>query len=97
MISSTESAPSAQAAGFPGFAPDACLVNRYAPGSRLSLHQDRNERDYGAPIVSVSLGMPAMFLFGGDDRAACWWKGRVARPSRPVRGRWPPCCRPAAL
>ncbi|MCY1513714.1 Alpha-ketoglutarate-dependent dioxygenase AlkB [compost metagenome] len=56
-------------AGFPGFAPDACLVNRYEPGSRLSLHQDRNERDYGAPIVSVSLGMPAVFLFGGDARA----------------------------
>ncbi|MBO1013148.1 DNA oxidative demethylase AlkB [Achromobacter sp. SD115] len=55
-------------AGFPGFEPDACLVNRYEPGSRLSLHQDKNERDYGAPIVSVSLGMPAMFLFGGDQR-----------------------------
>ncbi len=59
----------AREAGFADFAPDACLVNRYAPGSRLSLHQDRNERDYGAPIVSVSLGMPAVFLFGGDDRA----------------------------
>lgn len=59
----------AREAGFADFALDACLVNRYAPGSRLSLHQDRNERDYGAPIVSVSLGMPAMFLFGGDDRA----------------------------
>ncbi|WP_313701060.1 DNA oxidative demethylase AlkB [Achromobacter sp.] len=59
----------AQEAGFPDFAPDACLVNRYEPGSRLSLHQDRNERDFDAPIVSVSLGMPAMFLFGGDDRA----------------------------
>jgi alkylated DNA repair protein (DNA oxidative demethylase) len=59
----------AREAGFADFAPDACLVNRYAPGSRLSLHQDRIERDYGAPIVSVSLGMPAMFLFGGDDRA----------------------------
>ncbi|KOQ21998.1 alpha-ketoglutarate-dependent dioxygenase, partial [Achromobacter xylosoxidans] len=45
----------ALAAGFPGFAPDACLVNRYQPGSRLSLHQDKDERDYGAPIVSVSL------------------------------------------
>lgn len=56
-------------AGFPGFEPDACLVNRYEPGSRLSLHQDRNERDYAAPIVSVSLGMPAMFLFGGGQRA----------------------------
>ena len=59
----------ARDAGFPDFAPDACLVNRYEPGSRLSLHQDRNERDFNAPIVSVSLGMPAMFLFGGDDRA----------------------------
>jgi len=56
-------------AGFPGFTPDACLVNRYEPGSRLSLHQDKNERDYDAPIVSVSLGMPAVFLFGGNDRA----------------------------
>lgn len=60
-------------AGFPGFVPDACLVNRYLPGARLSLHQDRNERDFSAPIVSVSLGLPAVFLFGGDarsDRAA---------------------------
>ncbi|MEB3097979.1 DNA oxidative demethylase AlkB [Achromobacter sp. D10] len=56
-------------AGFAGFEPDACLVNRYEPGSRLSLHQDRNERDYGAPIVSVSLGIPAMFLFCGEQRA----------------------------
>jgi DNA oxidative demethylase len=56
-------------AGFPGFAPDACLVNRYAPGSRLTLHQDRNERDFAAPIVSVSLGLPAVFLFGGLRRA----------------------------
>ncbi|MGE8588681.1 MAG: DNA oxidative demethylase AlkB [Alcaligenes sp.] len=55
-------------AGFPGFTPDACLVNRYEPGSRLSLHQDKNERDYDAPIVSVSLGMPALFLFGGHAR-----------------------------
>ncbi|MDP9917136.1 alkylated DNA repair protein (DNA oxidative demethylase) [Variovorax boronicumulans] len=56
-------------AGFEGFAPDACLVNRYQPGSRLSLHQDRDERDHGAPIVSVSLGMPAVFQFGGLARA----------------------------
>ncbi|WP_454669663.1 DNA oxidative demethylase AlkB [Achromobacter kerstersii] len=56
-------------AGFPGFAPDACLVNRYEPRSRLSLHQDKNERDYDAPIVSVSLGMPAVFLFGGNERS----------------------------
>ncbi|MCL7202219.1 alpha-ketoglutarate-dependent dioxygenase AlkB, partial [Escherichia coli] len=58
----------ARAADFPGFAPDACLVNRYQPGSRLSLHQDKDERDYDAPIVSVSLGMPAVFLFGGHER-----------------------------
>jgi DNA oxidative demethylase len=56
-------------AGFDGFAPDACLVNRYEAGTRLSLHQDKNERDFGAPIVSVSLGVPAVFLFGGSSRA----------------------------
>lgn len=56
-------------AGFPGFAPDACLINRYALGARLTLHQDRNERDYNAPIVSVSLGIPAVFLFGGLRRS----------------------------
>jgi len=59
----------AAAAGYPGFAPDACLVNRYAPGARLSLHQDRDEDDYGHPIVSVSLGIPAIFLWGGARRA----------------------------
>lgn len=58
----------AAAAGFDGFAPDACLINRYAPGARLSLHQDRDERDFEAPIVSVSLGLPATFLFGGPTR-----------------------------
>ena len=58
----------AQRAGFEGFEPDACLVNRYEPGARLTLHQDRNETDFGAPIVSVSLGLPALFLFGGDTR-----------------------------
>ena len=56
-------------AGFPGFMPDACLINRYDPGARLSLHQDRNESDFGQPIVSVSLGLPATFLFGGESRA----------------------------
>lgn len=61
-------ARAAEAAGFARFAPDACLVNRYEPGSRLTLHQDRNERDFDAPIVSVSLGLPAVFLFGGDTR-----------------------------
>ncbi len=56
-------------AGFDGFAPDACLVNRYQPGARMSLHQDRDEGDFGAPIVSVSLGLPAVFLFGGLQRS----------------------------
>jgi len=56
-------------AGFRGFVPDACLINRYETGARLSLHQDRNERDFSAPIVSVSLGVPAVFLFGGLKRA----------------------------
>jgi alkylated DNA repair protein (DNA oxidative demethylase) len=55
-------------AGFAGFAPDACLINRYEPGTRLTLHQDRDERNLGAPIVSVSLGLPATFLFGGMKR-----------------------------
>jgi alkylated DNA repair protein (DNA oxidative demethylase) len=59
----------AHAAGFAGFQPDACLINRYQPGARLSLHQDRNEADFGAPIVSVSLGVPATFLWGGAERA----------------------------
>jgi DNA oxidative demethylase len=55
-------------AGFDGFAPDACLINRYLPGARMSLHQDKDENDFGAPIVSVSLGLPAIFLFGGLKR-----------------------------
>jgi alkylated DNA repair protein (DNA oxidative demethylase) len=58
----------AQEAGYAGFDPDACLINRYEPGARLTLHQDRNERDFTAPIVSVSLGLPAVFLFGGTTR-----------------------------
>ena len=61
-------ADAAARAGFDAFVPDACLVNRYAPGTRLSLHQDRNERDFAAPIVSVSLGLPAVFLWGGLRR-----------------------------
>ena len=60
----------AERAGFSGFAADACLVNRYEPGARLTLHQDKDERDYDAPIVSVSLGLPAVFLFGGTTRKA---------------------------
>src|SRR5438046_4025756 len=58
----------ADRAGYPGFVPDACLINRYAPGTRLTLHQDRDERDYAHPIVSVSLGLPATFQFGGPKR-----------------------------
>lgn len=56
-------------AGFPGFLPDACLINRYEPGAKLSLHQDRNEKDMAQPIVSVSLGIPATFLLGGMTRS----------------------------
>jgi alkylated DNA repair protein (DNA oxidative demethylase) len=59
----------ASAAGFPSFNPDACLINRYEPGSRLTLHQDKNEQDFTQPIVSVSLGLPATFLFGGMERS----------------------------
>jgi alkylated DNA repair protein (DNA oxidative demethylase) len=58
----------AAAAGFGNRGFDACLINRYVPGSRLTLHQDKNERDFTAPIVSVSLGMSATFLFGGTRR-----------------------------
>lgn len=67
-------AAAAADAGFAGFVPDACLVNRYEPGARLTLHQDKDERDFGQPIVSVSLGVPATFLFGG-----------LARKERPLR------------
>jgi alkylated DNA repair protein (DNA oxidative demethylase) len=58
----------AAAGGFAGFEPDACLINRYEPGTKLSLHRDEDERDLTAPIVSVSLGLPAVFLFGGKKR-----------------------------
>jgi DNA oxidative demethylase len=61
---------SARDAGYTDFLPDACLINRYEPGARLSLHQDKNERDYAQPIVSVSLGLPATFQFGGMTRNA---------------------------
>jgi alkylated DNA repair protein (DNA oxidative demethylase) len=56
-------------AGFGEYVPDACLINRYEPGARITLHQDRNERDFEQPIASVSLGLPAVFLFGGLRRA----------------------------
>jgi alkylated DNA repair protein (DNA oxidative demethylase) len=55
-------------AGYPAFRPDGCLINRYEPGARLSLHQDKNECDFADPIVSVSLGLPATFQFGGRKR-----------------------------
>ncbi len=62
-------ARAAEQAEYPGFVPDCCLINRYAPGARMGLHQDRDERDLQAPIVSVSLGLPATFLWGGASRA----------------------------
>jgi len=61
-------AGAAQAAGYPEFEPDACLINRYEPGARMSLHQDKDEKDFEQPIVSVSLGLPAVFQFGGAKR-----------------------------
>jgi alkylated DNA repair protein (DNA oxidative demethylase) len=66
---STLATCAAEAAGFPAFLPDACLISRYEPGARLSLHQDRDESDLESPIVSVSLGLPAVFLFGGERRS----------------------------
>lgn len=58
----------ALAAGFSGFLPNSCLINCYEPGARMSLHQDKDEQDFRQPIVSVSLGIPAVFQFGGDRR-----------------------------
>ena len=69
-------ARAAMAGGFAGFVPDACLINRYEPETRLSLHRDEDERDLCAPVVSVSLGLPATFLWGG-----------LGRRDRPVRVR----------
>ena len=62
-------AAAAEEAGFPGFQPDACLINRYEPGARLSLHQDKDEASLDHPVVSVSLGLPAIFQFGGQQRS----------------------------
>lgn len=59
----------AEAGGFAAFQPDACLINRYEPGARLTPHQDKDEQDYTQPIVSVSLGLPAVFQFGGRKRS----------------------------
>lgn len=83
----------AEAAGYPGFAPDACLINRYTPGTRLSLHQDRDEGNYDHPIVSVSLGIPAVFLWGGAERAdkarrVGLWHGDVVVWGGPARLRF---------
>lgn len=58
----------AAAVGFANFAPDSCLINFYKPGAKMTLHQDKNERDFSQPIVSVSLGLPALFLWGGTRR-----------------------------
>jgi alkylated DNA repair protein (DNA oxidative demethylase) len=58
----------ASRAGYLDFQPDACLINRYEPGARMTLHQDKDEQDFNAPIVSVSMGLPAVFLFGGLSR-----------------------------
>ncbi|HQT42763.1 MAG TPA: alpha-ketoglutarate-dependent dioxygenase AlkB [Halothiobacillus sp.] len=67
-------AETAELAGFTGFTPDACLINRYTPGVGMGLHQDRDEQDFSAPIVSISLGLPVIFLWGGLTR------GDKARP-----------------
>jgi alkylated DNA repair protein (DNA oxidative demethylase) len=70
-------ARAASEGGYTDFAPDACLINRYKPGAKLSLHQDKDELDLGAPIVSVSLGLPATFLFGGLTRNAAQKRYRL--------------------
>ena len=62
-------AQAAATTGYPGFVPDACLINQYLPGTKMSLHQDRDEKDFAQPIVSVSLGLPVVFLFGGSKRS----------------------------
>ncbi len=64
----TLASEAAAQAGFADFHPDVCLINRYEPGARMTLHQDKDEQDFGAPIVSVSLGLPAVFLFGAMTR-----------------------------
>lgn len=73
-------------AGFAAFEPDACLVNRYEPGARLTLHQDKNERDFSQPIVSVSLGLAAVFLFGGDARSDAQQRVRLVHGDVAVWG-----------
>jgi DNA oxidative demethylase len=63
-------ARAAHEGGYPQFVPDACLVNQYVPGARVTPHQDKNEKDFSQPVVSVSLGLPATFQFGGLERTA---------------------------
>ncbi len=79
-------ARAAARAGFDAFVPDACLVNRYEPGARLSLHRDSDERDFVQPIVSVSLGLAATFLFGGASRADRTQRIRLAHADIVVWG-----------
>jgi alkylated DNA repair protein (DNA oxidative demethylase) len=62
-------ADAAQVAGYAHFVPDSCLINIYEPGSKMGLHQDKDEKDFSQPIVSISLGIPATFLFGGAKRS----------------------------
>lgn len=69
VLFATLAGEAAARAGYPAFVPDACLINRYEPGTKLSPHQDRDEADFAHPIVSVSLGVPATFQFGGPRRA----------------------------
>jgi DNA oxidative demethylase len=65
-------------AGYPDFVPDSCMINQYLPGNKLGLHQDRDERDLRAPVVSLSLGLPAVFLFGGLQRTGKTQRYRLA-------------------
>ncbi len=65
-------------AGYPDFVPDSCLINQYLPGTKMGLHQDRDERDLRAPVVSLSLGLPAVFLFGGLQRTGKTQRYRLA-------------------
>ncbi|WP_460111658.1 DNA oxidative demethylase AlkB [Pseudomonas sp. S3_H04] len=69
QVFSTLAQSAAVRAGFTDFNADSCLINRYLPGAKMSLHQDKDEKAYSAPIVSLSLGLPAMFLFGGFSRS----------------------------
>jgi alkylated DNA repair protein (DNA oxidative demethylase) len=85
-IFSRFAASAADRAGFPSFSPDACLVNAYFPGARLSLHQDKDESDFSAPIVSVSLGLPAKFVWGGPARMTFHGVDALADGDHPLTG-----------